>query len=294
MTTMLTAPDVLSTDDFVWSPDQEDLAAAAFLARYRGRTEEAYRHDLRCWFQRAARCDLDVLAATRGHLELYRASMEQRGLADSTIDRRLSKVCGCYRFAHLDGRISANPAQHVRRPRVQPAEGRRTDRSELARFLFIAERYDRAHTALAVLLGPAFEHGHRTLHIIGKAASPPPSRSPRAAPAPSIWSSGNGPPDRSCDVGTGSDWIGAPRTAGSPGSASGPGSAELIRTCCARVGHGRPRRRCVAAGRATRGQARRSSGRPPQGSVRDRPLKGTLRPSREQRRTATPPDHRQL
>ena len=36
------------------------------------------------YFQWAARCDLEVLAATRGHLELYRASMEAAGLAAST------------------------------------------------------------------------------------------------------------------------------------------------------------------------------------------------------------------
>jgi site-specific recombinase XerD len=145
MTTLLTTSTTLSGDEPFGSPDEAQLAAAAFLARYSGRTLEAYRSDLRCYFQWAARCDLDVLAATRGHLELYRASMEQAGLAASTIDWRLSTVCGYYRFAHLDGRISANPAQHVRRPKVQPAEGRGMDRGELARFLFTAEHYDHAH-----------------------------------------------------------------------------------------------------------------------------------------------------
>jgi site-specific recombinase XerD len=36
--------------------------------------------------------------------------MEERGLAASTIDRRLSTVCGFYRFAHIGGRIASNPA----------------------------------------------------------------------------------------------------------------------------------------------------------------------------------------
>jgi integrase/recombinase XerD len=67
--------------------------------------------------------------------------MEDRGLAASTIDRRLSTVCGLYRFAHIDGRIAANPAQYVRRPKVQPAEGHGMDRAELATFLFTAERF---------------------------------------------------------------------------------------------------------------------------------------------------------
>lgn len=50
---------------------------------------------------------LAVLEAKRPHIELYRAVMEQRGLAASTIDPRLSAVCGFYRFAHIDGRVNA-------------------------------------------------------------------------------------------------------------------------------------------------------------------------------------------
>ena len=50
------------------------LAAAAFLARYRGRTLDAYRHDLRGFFQWASDVGLDVLAATRPHIELYRVA----------------------------------------------------------------------------------------------------------------------------------------------------------------------------------------------------------------------------
>src|SRR5215203_4471976 len=57
------------------------------------------------------------------------------------------------RFAHIDGRISANPAQYVRRPKVQPRDGHGMDRAELGTFLFTAERFDREHAALAVLLG---------------------------------------------------------------------------------------------------------------------------------------------
>ncbi len=114
--------------------------------------------------------------------------MEQRGLAASTIDRRLSTVCGYYRFAHIDGRIVANPAQYVRRPKVPPTEQHAMDRGELGRFLFAAEHYDRAHGALAVLLGInglrvseacatnieslGFERGHRTLRIMGKGSKP--------------------------------------------------------------------------------------------------------------------------
>ncbi len=168
--------------------DPAELAAIAFLARYSGRTLDAYRHDLRSLLQWAAHHGLPVLEASRAHLEMYRSSMEERGLAASTMDRRLSTACGYYHFAHIDGRISSNPAQYVRRPTVRPSERRGLDRAELSRFLFTAERLDHAHAALAVLLGlnglrvseacetniedMAFERGHRVLRIIGKGNKP--------------------------------------------------------------------------------------------------------------------------
>ena len=188
----MTAPDLLSLTVDSFAPadpfDEADLAAAAFLARYSGRTLDAYRHDLRTFFQWATDVGLAVLDATRPHIELYRTALEARGLAASTIDRRLSTVCGFYRFADIDGRIASNPAQYARRPRVHQSQGRGLDRTELGTFLFTAERFDRDHAALAVLLGLnglrvseacatniedlAFERGHRTLRIIGKGNKP--------------------------------------------------------------------------------------------------------------------------
>ena len=69
--------------------DEAELAAAAFLARYQGRTLDAYRYDLRAFFQWATDEGLDVLAATRPQIESYVRAMESRGLAATTIDRRL-------------------------------------------------------------------------------------------------------------------------------------------------------------------------------------------------------------
>lgn len=168
--------------------DEAEVAAAAFLARYNGRTFEAYRQDLRGYFAWVGSVGLEVLKATRPHVELYRHHLELRGLAASTIDRRLATVCGFYRFAHIDGRITTNPAQYVRRPKVHPSEGRGLDRDEMARFLFTAERIDHDHAALAVLLAlnglrvseacdtsienMGLERGHRTLRIMGKGSKP--------------------------------------------------------------------------------------------------------------------------
>jgi integrase/recombinase XerD len=120
-TSIDTATTIQSPDpDFAVDPAH--LAAAAFLARYSGRTLDAYRHDLRGYFNWAASVGLVVLEATRPHIELYRSWLESQGLAASTIDRRLSTVCGFYRFAHIDGRVASNPAQYVRRPQVHPSE----------------------------------------------------------------------------------------------------------------------------------------------------------------------------
>ena len=117
MTTIYSTATSLQRLDADGAFDEAQLAAAAFLARYSGRTLDAYRHDLRGFFQWSADIGLTVLAATRPHIEVYRGWMEDRGLAASTIDRRLSTVCGYYRFAHIDGRIPSNPAQYVRRPK---------------------------------------------------------------------------------------------------------------------------------------------------------------------------------
>ena len=168
--------------------DEAELAAVAFLARYSGRTLEAYRQDLRFFFGWVQLVGLEVLAATRPHIELFRHHMEQRGLAASTIDRRLATVCGLYRFAHIDGRIASNPAQYVRRPKVYPSQGHGMDRTELGRFLFTAEHFGHQRAALAVLLGLnglrvseacdtdigdlGFDRGHRTLRILGKGSKP--------------------------------------------------------------------------------------------------------------------------
>ncbi len=136
MTELMPMPEIRRSAEGDDPIDEAELAAAAFLARYQGRTLEAYRYDLRAFFQWAADAALDILNATRPQIEMYVRAMEGRGLAAATIDRRLSTVCGYYRFAHIDGRIASNPAQYVRRPKVHPNDARGLDRAELGGFLF--------------------------------------------------------------------------------------------------------------------------------------------------------------
>jgi integrase len=264
MTSLDTAPTVLTAQEPPGpSFDEEQLAAASFLARYNGRTLEAYRHDLRGFFQWAHDHDIQVMLAKRPHIELFRVSMEQRGLAAATIDRRLSTVCGFYKFAHIDGIISSNPAQYVRRPQVHPTDARGLDRSEFGVFLFAAERFDRDHAALAVLLGLnglrvteacetnvedlGFERGHRTLKSSGRATNPPPSHSSLERHAPSTSPLANGAKAGSCDDATANASTDAPHTAGSKQSASEPDWATSTRTAVLCVHHGRSRRRGPSA-----------------------------------------------
>jgi hypothetical protein len=74
----LRVPDVVTTSAHC---DEAELAVGAFLARYSGRTFEAYGFDLRTFFQWAEDAGLAVLQAKRAHIELYRSNLEERGLA---------------------------------------------------------------------------------------------------------------------------------------------------------------------------------------------------------------------
>ncbi|MCZ7629951.1 MAG: hypothetical protein M5U19_13290 [Microthrixaceae bacterium] len=74
--------------------DDAQLAAMSFLAHYSGRTLEAYRYDLRCFFQWAADSGIAVLDATRAHIEVY--PLPARGPGGS---RRGRWTGGCRRCA---------------------------------------------------------------------------------------------------------------------------------------------------------------------------------------------------
>jgi site-specific recombinase XerD len=81
MTTTYLPPNTTMERFDAGTVDDAQLAAMSFLARYSGRTLEAYRYDLRCFFQWATDSGLEVLDATRAHIEVYRCWLEDRGLA---------------------------------------------------------------------------------------------------------------------------------------------------------------------------------------------------------------------
>ncbi|HET8599783.1 MAG TPA: tyrosine-type recombinase/integrase [Segeticoccus sp.] len=172
------------------SPAQ--LAAVSYLARYTGHTHALYAYQLRRWFTWCQTNHLDALAGVeRAHVELYIRHLHESGLMDSSINTMMHAVRGYFRFAHIDGRIAADPAVYARLPKVHTDESRTQglDRLELIRFLQIAQTLTVHHGALAYLLGitalRASEaaavriedyqdtlRGYRVLHLVGKGNKP--------------------------------------------------------------------------------------------------------------------------
>lgn len=79
--------------------DEAELAAVAFLARYSGRTLDAYRHDLRSFFQWTADHGVETLAATRAHIELSDQSGATQKCRGGARRLRSCRCCLCRRCA---------------------------------------------------------------------------------------------------------------------------------------------------------------------------------------------------
>lgn len=170
--------------------DQTSYAVASFLARYRGATLRAYRQDMLAFLRWCAARELAPLTAERPHLELYLRWMEGCGYAPATIGRRFGTAAGFFKYAVLDGHLSANPAVAVTRPRVAWEGQRRTvlHPLEYAALLSAARRDGPASHALVALLGMLglrvseacqanlsdlhYESGYELLTVMGKGHKP--------------------------------------------------------------------------------------------------------------------------
>src|SRR3954466_75828 len=122
---------------------------------------------------------------------LYIRGLGEAGLMASPTNTMMHAVRGFFRFAHIDGLITADPAVYARFPKIHRDESRTQglDRLELIRFLQVAQTITVHHGALAYLLGinalRASEaaavriedyadtlRGHRVLHLVGKGNKP--------------------------------------------------------------------------------------------------------------------------
>jgi site-specific recombinase XerD len=118
------------------------LAAVSCLARYTGHTHELYAAALRRCFGWCQSNALDPLTGIqRAHVELYISPPARGGLRDSSVNTMMHGVRGFFRFAHIDGLITADPAVYARLPKIHADETRTQgmDRLELIRFLQVAQ-----------------------------------------------------------------------------------------------------------------------------------------------------------
>ena len=157
-------------------------AIAGYLAGYSGATLVAYRLDLRQWVIWLDGNGVDILSVQRAHIELYARWSEEHGLARSTISRRLSTICGFYRYCSQEAVIDRDPAAYVRRPKLDyESHTLGLDRNELGAFLVQAGLCGGRDHALMCLLALnelrisealgadienlEYQRGHRTLFV---------------------------------------------------------------------------------------------------------------------------------
>ena len=164
--------------------DPVQLAIAGFLARYGEPTRTGYVYDLRDFFRWCEKAKLHLFKVKRAHIEVWARDMETR-LALSTVKRRISTVAGFYKFAHLDGYVTSNPAAYVRRPAIDnESTTNGLDRMEMGHLLAVAAGGTVMEHALIIMLGLlgfrvseacsihiedlGRERGHRTIRVLGK------------------------------------------------------------------------------------------------------------------------------
>lgn len=163
------------------------LAIAGFLAGYTNPTRASYTTDLRIFTAWCHDHRVELLDVTRAHLELLARAMETDGKTRSIVARRLSTLCSFYRYCHVEGITTKNPAANVRRPKVD-VESRTLglDRNELGGLLVqggLGTACDHALISLLAMNGLRIsealgadiddldtERGHRTLKMVRKGA----------------------------------------------------------------------------------------------------------------------------
>ena len=166
----------------------EEMAALAFLVRYKGDTRYKYTNDLRFFFEWCSANGLPPLEAQRVHLELYARHLEDvRGNCAATVHGKLSTLCGFYRIAQADDYITKDPTVFLRMPKVSYDETRALglDRHQLGKLLQVASASSPSDGVLFALMGlmglrvseacnvqiEDFQHevrGHRVLQLTGK------------------------------------------------------------------------------------------------------------------------------
>ncbi|TDW31034.1 tyrosine-type recombinase/integrase [Cryobacterium psychrophilum] len=171
---------------------EEEIAAAAFLARYKGDTRTMYISDLRIYFEWCYSNGIKPLEAERVHLEFFARYLEEvRGNGPAATCRRLGTLKGFYRIAEADDRIKRSPMTFVRMPKVIWDENAAMglDRVQLGTLIQAARAKSPTDAALVTLMGmlglrvseatsvqiedfAETKSGHRVLRVLGKGGKP--------------------------------------------------------------------------------------------------------------------------
>src|SRR5690606_7798300 len=95
-----------------------ERAVAGFLARYRSTTRGTYRIGIRQWIQWCEEVGVDPLAPERAHVEIWARTLEEQGIARSTLAHKINVLSSFYKVLAADGVVVRNPLPAVRRPKV--------------------------------------------------------------------------------------------------------------------------------------------------------------------------------
>jgi len=171
---------------------EEEMAALAFLAGYKGDTRKMYIADLRIFFEWCYLNGLKPLDAQRVQIEFFARHLEEdRGNGVAAVRRRLGTLKGFFKIAEADERINRTPMTFVRLPKVIWDENAAMglDRQELGLLIRVARGKSPTDGALIILMGmlglrvseatnvqiedfSGSKDGHRVLRILGKGGKP--------------------------------------------------------------------------------------------------------------------------
>ena len=127
---------------------------AGFLAGLTPSTRAGYRSVVSRWLRWCADNGIDMLRATRTHIEVFAAyDGGMRPAAKNTVYKNLSIICGLYRYLCEEGYIDCDPGEHVRRPKLYGhSDGSYLTREQARLFLAEARGMDARTDALCRLL----------------------------------------------------------------------------------------------------------------------------------------------
>ena len=90
--------------------DTRSARRGVLPGRYSGHTHELYAAALRHWFGWCETSRRDPLVGIRrAHIELYIRHLHESGPRDSSVNTMMPGVRGFFRFAHVDGLVTADP-----------------------------------------------------------------------------------------------------------------------------------------------------------------------------------------